>query len=39
MLSMPEDSRWGLGLRLMCGLVVYFVYAWRAGRFRTAEEE
>jgi len=32
MLSMPEDSWWRLGWWLLRGLVVYFVYAWRAGR-------
>jgi len=26
---MPEGSWWGLGLRLMLGLVVYFLCAWR----------
>ena len=33
MLSMPAGSWWRLGLWLLCGLGVYFVYAWRAGRF------
>ena len=39
MLSMPAGSWWRLGLWLLCGLLVYFIYAWRAGRFRTAAEE
>jgi len=39
MLSMPEDSWWCLGLRLLCGLVVYFLYAWRAGRLGENEME
>jgi APA family basic amino acid/polyamine antiporter len=39
MLSMPAGSWLRLFLWLALGLSVYFLYAWRAGRFRTAEEE
>jgi hypothetical protein len=38
-LSRPEDSWWRLGLWLLCGLGVYFVYAWRAGRLGENEKE
>ena len=33
MLSMPAASWWRLGLWLLVGLAVYFLYAWRSGRF------
>jgi hypothetical protein len=36
---MPEGSWWRLGLWLRWGLVVYFVYAWRAGRLGENEKE
>jgi APA family basic amino acid/polyamine antiporter len=39
MLSMPEGSWLRLFLWLVLGLAVYFLYAWRAGRFRAGEEE
>ena len=39
MLSMPEGSWLRLGLWLLCSLVVYFVYAWRAGRLGENEME
>jgi basic amino acid/polyamine antiporter, APA family len=39
MLSMPEGSWLRLFLWLALGLVVYFLYAWRAGRFRPGPEE
>ena len=39
MLSRPAGSWWRLGLRLVLGLAVYFVYAWRVGRLGTAEAE
>jgi APA family basic amino acid/polyamine antiporter len=39
MLSMPEGSWLRLFLWLTLGLGVYFLYAWRTGRFRTAAEE
>ena len=32
MVSMPEGAWLRLGLWLLCGLGVYFLYAWRAGR-------
>jgi len=34
MFSMPWGSWWRLGLWLLAGLGVYFLYAWRAGRLR-----
>ena len=34
MLSMPATSWWRLGLWLLAGLAVYFLYAWRSGRFK-----
>ena len=39
MLSMPEGSWLRLFLWLVLGLAVYFLYAWRAGRFRSEAEE
>ncbi len=39
MLSMPASSWWRLGLWLLAGLVVYFLYAYRCGRFREAEAQ
>ncbi len=33
MLSMPASSWWRLGLWLLTGLAIYFLYAWRGGRF------
>jgi hypothetical protein len=37
MLSMPASSWWRLGLWLLAGLAVYFLYAYRCGRFREVE--
>jgi APA family basic amino acid/polyamine antiporter len=37
MLSMPASSWWRLGLWLLTGLAVYFLYAYRCGRFREVE--
>jgi APA family basic amino acid/polyamine antiporter len=34
MVSMPAGSWWRLGLWLLAGLAVYFLYAWRSGRLR-----
>jgi APA family basic amino acid/polyamine antiporter len=34
MLAMPAGSWWRLGLWLLAGLAVYFLYAWRTGRFK-----
>ncbi len=39
MLSMPAGSWLRLVLWLMLGLVVYFLYAWRSGRFTAAAGE
>jgi APA family basic amino acid/polyamine antiporter len=39
MLSMPAASWWRLGLWLLLGLAVYFLYAWRSGRLRENERE
>ncbi len=39
MLSMPEGSWLRLVLWLALGLAVYFLYAWRAGRFELGVEE
>jgi len=36
---MPEGSWLRLFIWLALGLSVHFLYAWRAGRFRAAEEE
>ena len=35
MLSMPAGSWWRLGLWLLAGLIIYFLYAWTSGRWRT----
>jgi APA family basic amino acid/polyamine antiporter len=35
MLSMPAGSWWRLGLWLLAGLAIYFLYAWRSGRLRS----
>jgi basic amino acid/polyamine antiporter, APA family len=37
MLSMPASSWWRLGLWLLGGLGVYFLYAWRSGRLAVKE--
>jgi hypothetical protein len=37
MLSMPANSWVRLGLWLLTGLAVYFLYAWRAGRWREVD--
>ena len=37
MLSMPASSWWRLWLWLLTGLAVYFLYAYRCGRFREVE--
>jgi len=34
MLSMPASSWWRLGLWLLAGLAVYFLYGWRTGGFK-----
>jgi APA family basic amino acid/polyamine antiporter len=39
MLSMPAASWWRLGLWLLLGLVIYFVYAWWSGRLSAAPVE
>jgi APA family basic amino acid/polyamine antiporter len=39
MLSMPAGSWWRLGLWLLAGLILYFLYAWRSGRFKAGEIE
>ncbi|MGB8993010.1 MAG: amino acid permease [Desulfobaccales bacterium] len=39
MLSMPAGSWLRLVLWLLCGLAVYFLYAWRSGRLAAAAEE
>jgi APA family basic amino acid/polyamine antiporter len=39
MLSMPAASWWRLGLWLLLGLAIYFLYAWRSGRLRENERE
>jgi APA family basic amino acid/polyamine antiporter len=39
MLSMPAASWWRLGLWLLLGLAVYFLYAWRSGRLRENKRE
>jgi len=36
MLSMPASSWWRLGLWLLAGLALYFLYAWRSGRLAAA---
>ena len=38
MLSMPAGSWWRLGLWLLIGLAIYFVYGWRSGRWRVEDE-
>jgi len=37
MLSMPASSWWRLGLWLLAGLTVYFLYGFRCGHFREVE--
>jgi APA family basic amino acid/polyamine antiporter len=37
MLSMPASSWWRLGLWLLVGLVLYFLYAWQSGRLSPGE--
>jgi len=39
MLSMPAGSWLRLGLWLLAGLTVYFLYAWRSGRLGAAAGE
>jgi APA family basic amino acid/polyamine antiporter len=35
--ALPATSWWRLGLWLLTGLAVYFLYAYRCGRFREVE--
>lgn len=37
MLSMPASSWWRLGLWLLAGLAVYFLYGWWSGRFENLD--